>query len=194
MGINEPHWKPSEGISLSNKWLRIIERPHKDAAIISLRKQALRSAKCTHRTDRRDSFLFWDRLSSLASEENPCEEQAAGCKPRVSRSPAEVFKMHFKRRNPLMTSGNRKAPSVLPRSRESGWTTVAMTAFYWRLERLQELQHHTEREGEGEREREREEEGVGWGGGCWEWLGGGFIYLYPHNIPSPGSDWIRAKP
>lgn len=48
-----------------------------------------------------------------------------------------------------------KAPSALPRSSVSGWTTVAMTAVYWRLKSLQELQHH--------RGREREREvGSGW--------------------------------
>lgn len=63
-----------------------------------------------------------------------------------------------------------KAPSALPRSSVSGWTTVAMTAVYWRLKSLQELQHHRGRE------RERERLGV---------AGRGLDYLHPS--PSPGA-------
>ena len=80
--------------------------------------------------------------------------------------PCRSLKKHEK--TSLMRSRNYEAPSALPRSRVSGWTTVAMSAVYWRLERLPELQHHRgsererEREGERERERERERLGVVW--------------------------------
>lgn len=85
---------------------------------------------------------------------DPCQGSTSGW---ISRSAGKF---------PGEPSGAAKKRAPLPRSRESGWTSVAMTAVYWRLEG-----------GEGgmiERERGRE-------GGCSirERAGSGFIHLHP---------------
>lgn len=95
------------------------------------------------------------------------EIRAALCSKTHERPPSWSWSLTRKKEE-FRTSRRGKSRNVraLPLSRVSGWTTVAMTAVYWRLRRGEELQHHRERRRGGE--------------GGWEW----FHLLHPpHHLP-----------
>lgn len=127
------------------------------------KRQKIRKKRAQAHPENRDLSLPWNTDSAqMIRRKSEPHADTSGCQLPSLPAACASFQ-NLKHENPAHAT--REAASALPRSRVSGGTTVAMAAVYWRLEGLQELQHHTQ----AERER---------GGG----LGGADP---PHNVSSP---------
>lgn len=150
--------------------------PAKTPTVVRRKEGALRFWKNT-RTEPTGFYLEkpeirlpWNSDSRWRCVGNPSRTQTPGSKQIL----VKVLKGNAVENNLSgVMHGLQSSPSALPRSSVSGWTTVAMTAVYWRLKSLQELQHHRKR---GRERGERGRLGV---------AGKGLDYLRPS--PSPGA-------